>query len=377
MKSRILVLMHSLALGGAERHSLSLMDGLSKKGVEFYLVCIKNDDQLGEDLKKINIKDYTCLNASRGFDFNAIKALRRYIDDNDINCVFSVNFFPMFNAYFATFLRRKGLKLITIDHTATPVEPTRIVEHAHAMLYRRLFATQDKILYVCKNQQRIKESLGYVNSNSTVIYNGVDVDKFSNPYSAAEISAFRESIGIASDAYVIGICAVLRPEKAHTDLVKAVSKLIKSGVECTLLIIGDGPERGRIEACIEAEGIQNHAQITGFQSDVVPFLTACNVMVLSSITENFSISALETLSVGVPMIMSDVGGARELVEHGKTGYVFEQGNIDELSTLLAEFPASGITAEACRQWVIDNFTDQLMFDSYFTLFNEFLDRPLV
>ena len=83
------------------------------------------------------------------------------------------------------------------------------------------------------------------------------------------------------------------------------------------MIIGDGPLREAIERDVARLGLSGEVRITGFQSDVREWLTACDVVaLLSTAIETFSIAVLEAMAMGKPMIMSDIGGAREQVEHG-------------------------------------------------------------
>src|SRR4029077_13405288 len=112
--------------------------------------------------------------------------------------------------------------------------------------------------------------------------------------------------------YVIGICAALRPEKNHVQLVDAVAALRARGIPARALVIGDGPMRPAIEARARAAGVADEVRITGFQQDVRPYLAACDTAVLCSTTiETFSLAALEAMALGRPGAHSDLRGRRE------------------------------------------------------------------
>lgn len=82
--------------------------------------------------------------------------------------------------------------------------------------------------------------------------------------------------------FVVGICAALRPEKQHRDLLAAISRLKQEGTRAKCLIIGNGPHRGGIEREIRDLGLEFDVAITGWQQDVRPFIAACTCLALTS-----------------------------------------------------------------------------------------------
>jgi glycosyltransferase involved in cell wall biosynthesis len=125
---------------------------------------------------------------------------------------------------------------------------------------------------------------------------------------------------------VIGIAAVLRPEKNHLQLVDAIALLRAKGIPARALIIGDGPMRTAVEARARARKVANDVLITGFQHDVRPHVAACDVMTLCSFTEAFSLAALEAMALGKPVVHAEVGGAAEMISPGHNGYLFPVGD---------------------------------------------------
>jgi glycosyltransferase involved in cell wall biosynthesis len=129
----------------------------------------------------------------------------------------------------------------------------------------------------------------------------------------------------------VGICAALRPEKAHLDLLRAIATLRTKDDSVKLMIIGDGPERAFIERNIGDLGLQNAVAVTGYRQDVRPFIESCDVMVLCShAVETFSIAALEAMALGKPLILTRIGGAAEQVTPGVNGYLYAPGDIAAL-----------------------------------------------
>src|SRR5437899_3357281 len=89
-------------------------------------------------------------------------------------------------------------------------------------------------------------------------------------------------------------------EKNPAQLVQAVAQLCKQGLPARALFIGDGPERGAVEAMARKLQIANRVVISGLQEDVRPFLSVCDVVALTSFTEAFSLAAIEAMSLGRP-----------------------------------------------------------------------------
>lgn len=200
-----------------------------------------------------------------------------------------------------------------------------------------------------------------------MIHNGVDCSVFRNDYSEEEILNIRADYGFAKEDVVIGLCAALRPEKAHKDLIEALSRLKGKGYSVKCLLIGDGPERETIKRYINDYRLNQDVIITGFMDDVRPLISACDFMALVSHSETFSISALESMSLRKCLVMSDVGGAKEQIRDGSTGYLYEKGCIDELEGAIEKLIDKSRAkqfGENAFQFVNENFSMQVMIEKY-------------
>ena len=130
------------------------------------------------------------------------------------------------------------------------------------------------------------------------------------------------SLGIADGDRVVGILAVLRPEKDHATFLRAGRRVIDRMPEARLLVVGDGPCREDSERLAAELGLGDRVIFAGMRSDIVDVLSVVDVMVLSSFTiECFPFSILEAMSAGVPAVCTAVGGLPELIEDGVTGHL--------------------------------------------------------
>ena len=170
------------------------------------------------------------------------------------------------------------------------------------------------------------------NEKSHVIYNGVDVDKF-NPdnYSQAGLQ-FRSKMGIPDTAFVICCIAGFRPEKAHYHIIRGFTALPG---HVWLVLAGEGKLRASVEQQVYKAGLDDRVIFTGNLPDVRPLLAASDISLLASTAvETFSLAMLESMSMEVPMIASDIGGLGEAIIPGVTGALFPPGDVTTMHSLL-------------------------------------------
>ena len=110
----------------------------------------------------------------------------------------------------------------------------------------------------------------------------------------------------------------LVPEKDFITLIEAFA-IVRSKKDARLIILGDGPERKNIEAAIARHSLQDCVELSGFRSNVFPWLRSADLLVLSSITEALSAVLIEALACGTPVVSTDCGGPAEVLENGRYG----------------------------------------------------------
>ena len=156
------------------------------------------------------------------------------------------------------------------------------------------------------------------------------------------------------------------------------SSTVSSGATVFLLLVGDGNDRARIETELDRLGVRNHCHITGMVSDVRPWLGMMDVFCLSSNTEGLSISLLEAGAIGLPSVVTDVGGNREVIVDGQTGFLVPKGDEHALAKGLNQFVndedlRSKMGAASLRN-ITDNFSFTAMLDAYERLYESAVNR---
>jgi glycosyltransferase involved in cell wall biosynthesis len=236
-------------------------------------------------------------------------------------------------------------------------------ERASWLFFRLATRSLDALVFVGEGQRRYWQERG-LGGRTLVINNGVDLERFSPE--EVDRAAQRRSLGFQPDDYVIGISAALRSEKRHCDLVDALAGLKARGVAAKLLMVGDGPERRALEAQVQRLRLQDAVVFAGDQRDVRPFLAAMDVGVLCSDFETFSLAALETLAMGVPLVASDVGSSRQVIEPGRNGFIFEPRGVEQLVDQLSRLadPSVRCPMAAQARASIARFSEETMVEQF-------------
>jgi N-acetyl-alpha-D-glucosaminyl L-malate synthase BshA len=165
------------------------------------------------------------------------------------------------------------------------------------------------------------------------------------------------------------ICHVsnFRPVKRIDDVVRAF-KIIRNSLDAFLLLVGDGPERSRIEGMCRDEGLTDSVCFLGKQESVQDILPCCDLFFLPSQTESFGLAALEAMACEVPVIATKVGGLPEVIDHGVTGYLCEVGNVQQMAdfavALLRDPAARKRMGQAARKIAQERYSLEKIMDQY-------------
>jgi glycosyltransferase involved in cell wall biosynthesis len=354
----------SLAYGGAEHHAIALMNRLAERGHECHAAYVKRKADQLERLRLGRAGTVRCLDARRYLDPRALSDFASHLSRVRPSVVVAANGYPLM--YSALAMVRAGLRvpLVCIYHS-TGLPDTR--EQLKSVLYRPFLWTADCTVFVCENQRRYCMRRGLFSRRNEVIHNGVDTQRFRDTWSAEERNALRAGFGFSGADYVIGIAAALRPEKNHLQLVEAVARLRDMGIPAKALLVGEGEMHGAIEARACALGIPEHVAITGFLQDVRPCLAASDVVALCSVTEAFSLAAIEAMAMGKPVVHSEVGGAAEMIFPGHNGFLFPAGNTTAFVhrlVILSDRPTSISAGRSARSTVESLLSESRMVDRY-------------
>ena len=167
------------------------------------------------------------------------------------------------------------------------------------------------------------------------IINGVDTEKF-KPSENKEMS--KSKLGIVPDSFIIGTVGRLDPVKDYQTLIKAFATLTTNTYKINkikLLITGSGSEEQRLKTLSEDVRVADRVYFLGERQDIPELMQCMDVFVLPSIAEGISNTILEAMACGLPVITTKIGGNPELVDDGKTGFLFTSRDHIELADKLS------------------------------------------
>ena len=199
-----------------------------------------------------------------------------------------------------------------------------------------------------------------------VLYNGVDFGRFAS----TQRDQLRGQLGVKDDEFLVGSVGRLAPVKNFPLLLRAICAPGMDKVIVTL--VGDGPERGALEALVRELELSERVRFLGHRDDVADLLAAMDVFVLPSISEGMSNTLLEAMAAGIAVVASNVGGNPEIVRDKVDGLLFESGNVAALRRKLQELLADKVLrmkfGEAGRERVLLDFSLEAMITRYERLY---------
>jgi len=193
-------------------------------------------------------------------------------------------------------------------------------------------------------------TIGISPAKCVTIYHGLDIEKFTAGGPTRD--AVRASLGLAPEARVVITVARLVPQKAHEILIEAAPRILQAVPSVQFLVVGGGPRLEELRELASKRGVGEIFHFLGKRYDTRDLYRAADVSCLISWREGFSIAVVESLASGLPVVASDVGGNREAIEDGVTGYIVPTAEAaavsDRLSRLLGEDTLRERMSEAAR-----------------------------
>jgi len=192
-----------------------------------------------------------------------------------------------------------------------------------------------------------------------------------------QVSSLRKQLAPRGEKLLIHV-SNFRPVKRVKAVVEVFARVRKQ-VPARLLMVGDGPDLVDASCLARSLGVADDVQFLGEQDQVVPLLSAADVMLLPSAQESFGLAALEGMACEVPVIASRVGGLPELIEHGVTGFLHDLDDLDGMAgsalKLLSDDAFHRRASEAARRVAQDRYCDTKIVPVYEAFYREVLETP--
>lgn len=205
-------------------------------------------------------------------------------------------------------------------------------------LESRVFKSADAVTTICEGLRQDIIARGVEQRKITVIPNAVDVDSFS-PGGVAD-SELVQSLGLQGKT-VLGFIGSFYAYEGIPLLLDALPSIREEHGDCVLLLVGGGPEEGEIKQKIQEKGLEGAVVLTGriSHTEVQRYYNLVDIFVYPRLSMRLTdlvtpLKPLEAMAQGRLVVASNVGGHRELIEHGKTGYLFEADKVSSLAEIV-------------------------------------------
>jgi glycosyltransferase involved in cell wall biosynthesis len=343
---RVMFVHTNMPVGGAETLTAELIRRLDRRRFAPELCCLKDLGPLGERLAKKTPAHHGLL--SNKYDLRVLPRLTRLLRDRQIDCVVTVGAGDkMFWGRLAA--RRAGVPVVisALHSTGWPDGVGR--------LNRWLTSITDAFIAVAPSHgEFLRDHEKFPADKVKVIPNGVDTRRFAP---TPDAHAVRRELGLSPTAPIASTVAALRPEKNHEMLIKVAQRVVRELPETQFLIIGDGPCRLALERSVRELDMEGNVRFLGTRADVPRILTITDVFALTSHNEANPISILEAMSVGRPVVATNVGSIHEAVEDGVHGLLVPRDDEQAFAVRLLELLHDPLRAKdmgaAARKRVVE------------------------
>jgi len=353
---RILYLITSTTVGGAERTLARLARGLDRKRAEpAGVICLK---PLGPVAGEIESAGVPVRSLGMGYlpsPFDVHK-LREVMDSFRPDIVHAF----LYRAIQFARLAKGDWKLVSsprVNYRTRPL-PLRLID--------RLGRNRDDMT-VCEAQSTadfMKDELGYDPARLRVIRNGI------NPVSASpeESAKVRASLGFGRGDFIVLSAGRLSEQKGFPFLIEAMPEVLKKCQSVRLVIAGEGPDRPALERLIARLGLKDKVRLAGEQGNLSPWYGAADAFVLPSLWEGLPNCLLEAMSAGLPCAATAVDGTLEICQSGAEALLVPPANSGEMAKALSELCSNAALREKLssngRRNVEANFTMSRMLAQY-------------
>jgi len=297
-RMRVVHVTQYLDMGGQEKLLVEFARHADRSRFDLHFVCLSNKGPLANEIEKLGWP-VTAFNSPSGFTPGLIPRLALFFRRQSANVVHTHESRPL--VYAAPAARLACVKRVI--HT----RHGRSSDSTPRQIYLTNLAARCVDFYVSVSEDctRLTLAEGLKWTRLETIRNGIDIERFS-------------FVGPTPGGPAV-IVARLNPEKDIATLLQATALVAREDPNYRLKIIGDGPQRGDLEKLKDELGLRNVVAFLGMRDDIPTLMGTASVVVLSSVSEGISLTLLEAMARGLPVVATKVGGTPEIVSHGLTG----------------------------------------------------------
>lgn len=369
---------HLISYSADSHYLVNLGKGLAAKGISISVgTLFSTGSEIPKWTEQTENIDYFCLNANGKKDFpkavwKLSQILRRQKFDILQTHLYEASLVGLLAAKFA----KTPIRILTRHH----LDQTHQIGNKLAIWLDRWEARDANRVVVLSNAVReFMISDDGINADKIkVIYQGFEFEHFSA--TVEDGMRVRKEFGLNADDFVIGVIGNFFPTKGHRFLISAAKKLNSAIPNLKFLFVGEGSEadKSNLKAQIESLGLTSQVIFAGFRKDVNACMKAVDVVVHPSLSEAFCQVLIETMSVGTPIVSTNVGGAPEVIENGVNGILIPPEDVDAIVKAIGQIYEQPTFAENIaltgQKNVRERFTIENMVNSQIDFYQQLLNE---
>ena len=371
-KIKILYIITSSSIGGAERILYYTATGLNYNKYDIAVCSLKNKGEIARALEKQGI-EVCCLHmggreSSLGWLSSTIALIRLfpYLIRIRPTIVHSFLFRANILARIAGYLTGIPIIISSVRVMGGEKKYFHYVEMITSFMVDHYVTVSESVKRYIIDKSKISAE------KISVIYNGVNIKSQDNSYEQNPKMPFK----IEDKDRILMTVGRLHKQKGHCYLIQAVSKVRKEFPKVKLLVIGEGEEENNLKKLVKSLDLTNEVIFAGLSSDIEGILPMAELFILPSLWEGFPNALLEAMAAGKPVVATKVGGIPEIVVHGETGVLIPPRDTDALAIAIIDLLQNRLKAkdmgEAARIRAGKRFSIYKMIEKTENLYQELL-----
>lgn len=333
-KPRVLQLIDSFQQGGSERQAVQLTRLLHETGdYDLMAACLDGRGVLRADIEALGLGEIPEFPLTSFYDANFVRQLMRFVRHlrhHEVTIVQSSDFYT-------NIFGMLGAKLAGV-----PVRIAARRESGKRSAFRRriergAYRMAQAVIANCEAVRRELITEGVPENKVVTSYNGLELTKFT-PRQESQREELLASFGLSAvgNRRLVTMVANLRPVKDQATFLRAARQVRDAVSDAAFCLAGEGELLESLSQQAEQLGLGGDVFFTGRCERVADLLAVSDVGVLSSASEGFSNAIIEYMAAGLPVVATDVGGAREAVVEAETGFLVQPGDADLLAVRVKE-----------------------------------------
>lgn len=371
-KLRVGFVLHVMQVAGAEVLVAEIIRRL-RDSIEPTIFCLDAIGPLGETLQREGL-DIVCLSRKPGRDWGVSKRLAAITKVKQIQVMHAHQYTPFFYSALAKAWSSANYKLILTEHGRHFPD---VVSFKRRMANRWILSRYLNAINACClfSATALAKNDGFTTHPIEVIENGIEWERYQTH---SDKTTLRAKLGLDANRKYVACVARFHPIKDHTSLLQGFAQLAKQQTNVDLLLIGDGPRREELQTLVQELGVQHRVQFLGVRSDVADLLQAADVFTLTSLCEAASLTLLEAMAAGLPVVVTDVGGNPEIVRQEKEGLLVPRQDAaaigNALSQILSDTALANSMGQAGKQRVKETYTLARTIERYHQLYQRLANQ---